>query len=301
MKSAGQLPHQPPSPDEQQRILTLSPYIREANEVFRPAWHIGSRRLFDFMLVHILKGTGRFTVAGQTFDVVSGDLIWVPPDTLHEMYGYAPGTHIQYIHFDLSYSPLRSHWSAHIPGNTTDLTPWPIRMHPPVNDPVIRRWCGKLPQGNAAFITETLRRIILEFNRNQESGLIDAGLVCQLIGYLLRNDSDVPLTVRQVGLIEHAMQEIQRESHQKMNLGKLAKQHGFSATHFRKLFREHFGQSPREAHFNAKIRTACDFLIYSDLTVSEIADRLGFSNIHNFSRAFHKATGQPPRSYRKGR
>ncbi len=300
MTLPGQQPHHPPTAIEQDRLLKLHPYIREANEVFRPTWHIGPRRLFDFLLVHILKGTGRFTVAGNPLDVAQGDVIWIPPNTLHEMYGYAPGTHIQYIHFDLLYNPLRSHWSAHVPGNTTDLTPWPDQMHPPVNDPVIDKWCGKLPAGNPVLVTETLRRIILEFNRNQTSGLIAAGLICQLIGHLLRTHSGSPLTAQQTGIVESAMQQIQRESYQKMKLETLAQQHGLSAPHFRKLFRAHFGQSPREAHFNAKIRTACDFLTHSDLTVSEIADRLGFTNIHNFSRAFRKAMEQSPSTYRNG-
>ncbi len=300
MTLPGQQPHHPPPSIEKDRLLKLHPYIREANEVFRPTWHIAPRRLFDFLLVHILKGTGRFTVAGNSFDIAEGDVIWIPPDTLHEMYGHSPGTHIQYIHFDLFYDPLRSHWSAHIPGGTTDLTSWPDQMHPPVNDPVMDTWCGKLSAGNPVLITETLRRIILEFNRNQTSGPIATGLLFQLIGHLLRTHSDSPLTARQTDIVEKAMRQIQRESYQKMKLEKLAQQHGLSAPHFRKLFRAHFGQSPRETHFNAKIRTASDFLTYSDLTVSEIADRLGFTNVHNFSRAFSKATGQSPSTYRNG-
>ena len=77
--------------------------------------------------------------------------------------------------------------------------------------------------------------------------------------------------------------------------------HGLSPTHFRRLFREHYRQSPRDAHLAAKMRRACDDLVYSDLTITEIADRLGFTNVHNFSRAFRKAIGQPPSSYRAGR
>jgi AraC family transcriptional regulator of arabinose operon len=52
---------------------------------------------------------------------------------------------------------------------------------------------------------------------------------------------------------------------------------------------------------NAKIRAACDYLIYSESNISEIADRLGFTNVHNFSRAFRKATGQSPSAYRSGK
>lgn len=73
-----------------------------------------------------------------------------------------------------------------------------------------------------------------------------------------------------------------------------------SPTHFRRLFLKHNRQSPREAHPAAKMRRACDNLVYSDLTITEIADQFEFINVHNFSRAFRKAVGQPPTAYHAG-
>jgi len=297
----GNLPHNPPLPIEQNRLLTITPYVREAQEVMRPTWHINPRKLFDFLLVHLIDGKGEFSVAGNRFPVESGDLIWIPPNTLHEMRGDAPGTLLQYLHFDLLYDPARSHWSASIPGNTTDLSAWPERMHPSVTDPIIKTWCGKISANNPALVTETLRRIILEYNRTQTCSLLISGLVCQLIETLQNNRrADSPLSAPHARTIENAMGYIQAHSHEKLNIDTLAKQHRLSTTHFRKLFREHYRQSPRTAHLNAKMHTACDYLIYSDLTISEIADRLGFTNIHNFSRAFHKLIGCSPSAYRTG-
>ena len=233
-------------------------------------------------------------------DIAPGDLIWIPPNTLHEMYGDGPASRLQYIHFDLLYDPSRSHWEASVPGGTTDLSLWPERMHPPIHDPVIKTWCGKLPRGTPSFVTDILRRIILEFDRKQSSGLGIAGLVVQLIDHLLKTQPDSQLTAKQARTVENCMYQIKRNSHQKLNSEAIARQHGLSATHFRKLFREHFSQNPREAHCEAKMRTACDYLTYSEFTISEIASRLDFTNVHNFSRAFRKAIGHSPRAYRKG-
>lgn len=298
LKLPGETPHPTPDFMEQQRLRMLHPYVREANETFRETWHLKERRLFDFLLVHILQGTGRFTVAGQTFNIAAGDLIWIPPDTLHEMRGDAPGTKLQYLHFDLIYDPDRSHWSAHIPAGATDLSRWKDRIHPPLADPVLQSWCGKLNVVNQTLVTELLRKTVFEYNRAQKSTLTIAGLVTQLIGNLLDAQEKSSLSSRQVRAIENAMQQIQMN--EMLNLETLARQHGFSSTHFRKLFREHFGQSPREARQAAKMKAACDALVYSDLSVSEIADRLGFTNIHNFSRAFRKAIGCAPTAYRNG-
>ncbi|QHI68783.1 helix-turn-helix domain-containing protein [Tichowtungia aerotolerans] len=297
-KIPGELPHTPPDLKGQQRFGALCPYVREANEVFRETWHLKERKLFDFLLVHILRGTGRFTVADETFNINTGDLIWIPPNTLHEMRGDAPGTKLQYIHFDLIYDPKRSHWSASIPAGTVDLSRWKDRIHPPLDDSILRNWCGKLDAGNQTRVTELLRKIVFEYNRTQTSRLTIAGLVLQLTGHLMEAQQASSLSNRQIRAVENAMQQIQMN--ETLNLEILSRQYGLSSTHFRKLFREHFGHSPREARQAAKMKAACDALVYSELSVSEIADRLGFTNIHNFSRAFRKAIGRAPTAYRNG-
>jgi len=298
----GELPHTAPAAASRERLLSLRPYVREAQEGFRPTWQIKPRQLFDYLLINVLEGTGTFTIGGTRYAATAGDLFWIPPNTLHTMRGDAPGTRLQYIHFDLIYNPERSHWSAHIPGGTTDLSFWPETMHPPVKDPIIGNWCGKLEGYNSAQVTELLHRLILEYNRAQISTLAIAGGVLQLIGLLLGSQhNDSPLAAHHVKAIENAMRQIQLHSDARLNIETLARQHGLSPTHFRRLFREHYRQSPRDAHLAAKMRRACDDLIYSHLSITEIADRLGFTNVHNFSRAFRKAIGQPPSSYRSGR
>ncbi len=52
-------------------------------------------------------------------------------------------------------------------------------------------------------------------------------------------------------------------------------------------------------HRRARIRRACELLAYSNLNVSEIAQQLGFSTVHNLSRAFRALNGVPPTTYRK--
>jgi len=297
----GKLPHRPPSTASQSRMLAFTPYVREARETMRPTWHIQPRKIFDYLLVHWIDGVGEVSIGDQSFTARNDDLYWIPPNTLHAMRGDAPGTLLRYIHFDLYYDPARSHWSADIPGGTTDLSAWPERMHPPGDDPIIEKWCGKIKANNPVLISKLLQRIILEYKQTETSSLLISGLVNQLLGHLLESQGPrTPLNPRHIRIIENAMQHIQLRSHEKLNIETLARQYGLSPTHFRKLFKDHFRQSPRTAHLNAKMRTACDCLIYSDLTISEIADRLGFTNVHNFSRAFHNAIDCAPTTYRAG-
>jgi AraC-like DNA-binding protein len=42
-------------------------------------------------------------------------------------------------------------------------------------------------------------------------------------------------------------------------------------------------------------------LVYSNRSISETAYALGFSTVHNFSRAFSQVTGMSPGAYRRGK
>lgn len=70
-------------------------------------------------------------------------------------------------------------------------------------------------------------------------------------------------------------------------------------SHLCKLFEEHVGDSPIDYFAKLKIKEAKRLLRMEDSTVSRISDYLGYSSIHNFSRAFKRATGISPREYKK--
>lgn len=66
-----------------------------------------------------------------------------------------------------------------------------------------------------------------------------------------------------------------------------------------KLFNEYMGVGPIEYYAGLKIAEAKKLLLRDELSVSNISDMLGYSSIHNFSRAFKKNTGFSPAAYRK--
>ena len=66
-----------------------------------------------------------------------------------------------------------------------------------------------------------------------------------------------------------------------------------------KLFSEHVGEGPIEYYNKLKITEAKHLLLDGESSVSRISDMLGYSSIHNFSRAFKKATGVSPTDYKK--
>lgn len=68
-----------------------------------------------------------------------------------------------------------------------------------------------------------------------------------------------------------------------------------------KLFRREYGVTPYEYHLNQKMRVARRLLRDTDLSVGEIAARVGFSDAQYFSGSFKSRCGLCPRDYRKSR
>jgi YesN/AraC family two-component response regulator len=52
-------------------------------------------------------------------------------------------------------------------------------------------------------------------------------------------------------------------------------------------------------YFNQlKIQKACQYLLYTELRIQEIADKLGIADPFYFSRMFSKLMGMSPQQYR---
>lgn len=64
------------------------------------------------------------------------------------------------------------------------------------------------------------------------------------------------------------------------------------------LFKAHLGEGPIEYYQKLKINKSKKLLL-EGMSVSKISDMLGYSSIHNFSRAFKKTVGVSPMEYKK--
>lgn len=79
----------------------------------------------------------------------------------------------------------------------------------------------------------------------------------------------------------------------------LASDHRLSPSGFRRAFRAATGLSPREWAIHARLERARELLARPDLAVGEIADRLGYRDVHFFSRQFARHTGLAPLAWRR--
>lgn len=70
-----------------------------------------------------------------------------------------------------------------------------------------------------------------------------------------------------------------------------------SATNLKTIFKAVTGQGVMEYYRNLKIEQAKSMLREGAGNITQIADKLGYSSVHYFSRHFKQATGMTPREY----
>jgi AraC-like DNA-binding protein len=274
----------------------LSPYVRGALEHWRGPWHIPRRVVLDYLLVYVVSGTGPFSVGDDSFDVGPGDLIWIPPGVLHEMRGVSPTMFVAYLHFDLIHDAERSprvRSGARYPHG-----PHPD-MHPTWTRQPIAGWSGLLPVVNGPAIYALMRQAIAE-HRGARRPLRVSGLMLEIFAEIA---TGLSAPAANAGLhwpaMRRAAERIVAEPEAPLNLQALAAGARLSGSHFRKLFRETHGESPRDMQTRARMQKAGELVLHSNWSITEIAHQLGFSTVHNFSRAFTREIGVSPQGYRR--
>jgi AraC-like DNA-binding protein len=92
---------------------------------------------------------------------------------------------------------------------------------------------------------------------------------------------------------------IDAHSHQAIDLEHAADEAGLSPFHFLRLFSNVLGVSPHQYLVRSRLRHAARLLADDERAVTDIAYDVGFGDLSNFVRTFHRAAGVPPLRFRQ--
>ena len=97
--------------------------------------------------------------------------------------------------------------------------------------------------------------------------------------------------------IENALKYIQYNYSHSIDITSIADSIGISRSHLYRAFIKHLGISPNDYITRFRINRACSLLRNSDLTISNIANSVGYDDPLYFSRVFKKVKGVSPSMY----
>jgi len=92
---------------------------------------------------------------------------------------------------------------------------------------------------------------------------------------------------------------IDANSHKAINLEDAAAEAGISPFHFLRLFSRALGVTPHQYLVRSRLRHAARRLTEDDSAITDIAYDVGFADLSNFVRTFHRAAGVSPLKFRQ--
>jgi len=136
---------------------------------------------------------------------------------------------------------------------------------------------------------------------NSDVGLDEAGLV--FAGRFLdtataRKRKSKPVRARDCRRAVEAALWIDAHSHELVDLERAAREASLSPFHFLRIFTKVLGVSPHQYLIRSRLRRAARQLAESPQSITDIAIEVGFGDLSNFVRTFHRAAGISPRGFR---
>ena len=92
---------------------------------------------------------------------------------------------------------------------------------------------------------------------------------------------------------------IDAHSHEAIDLERAAREAGLSSFHFLRLFTKVLGVTPHQYLVRSRLRRAARLLADGDRPITDVAFDVGFGDLSNFVRTFHRAAGVSPRRFRQ--
>jgi len=166
-----------------------------------------------------------------------------------------------------------------------DSEAWDIGATPPLAELIV---LGELAQASADGRSD----ISLE-----EVGQLLALRLVEVVSGKMRKPAKV--TARDRRRAVEAALWLDANSHREIELDDAARQAGISPFHFLRLFSSALGVTPHQYVLRSRLRRAARQLADDDKPVTDVAYEVGFNDLSNFVRTFHRAAGVSPLKFRQ--
>jgi AraC-like DNA-binding protein len=283
----------------------ISPYIRVAmddNNV-SGTWSIPERVLFDYELLYIMEGEVLVTIEDDIYEGKSGDIFLFRPNQRHSLKKTSENLRQPHIHFDFFYdenSPKVKVSFKTAEKITEEEKSW---FRSDILDQMPLHLSSHLRLKNPILIEHMLLELINEFESKMPFYEINVkGLFIQLWIQILRENywNLNPHLITNFQALMRIKHYLMNTVDRKVTLSEISKMSGISKHYLVRLFKTAFGMSPMQYHQFVRIQTARHMIQFSDDSLTLIAEKVGYPNIHAFSRAFKNSDGIHPSFYKRG-
>ena len=249
-------------------LFFIPQIIYFVNRTCTPNWVIERRQIDFHDFTFVLEGEGEYIVDDVVYPVTKGDLVYIPPgswreaktSTEHPLTLYAFNMFL----FDKDFKPAT--------------LPLPIKSQLEY-DPKVDHLLERIRQYNVLREATSSMQVTAQLMEVFSQVLVNLGVV-QCTG----SDPRVQKAAAYV------MENISRH----ISAAEIGNAVGIHPGYLNKLTVKHTGKTVSRFITNIRVNMAEDALVYEGISVSEAANRFGFSDIYHFSKVFKKNKGYPP-------
>ena len=246
-------------------------------------------------LVYVDKGQVREVAEDVTYEMLQGQMIFHKPNEFHNL--MANGTvapNVVIVSF-VSHSPAMAFFENKVMYATQQQRKLLSRIinearqafSCPLGDPMVPQLtCDEeAPFGSQQMVGLVLEQLLIDIVRSAEP-TVERPRVASSV----KQRADNEMTERVIRYMEEHLCE-------NLSFTTICLFSAQSATNLKTVFKSVTGMGVMEYYRHLKIERAKQMLREGSGNITQIADRLGYTSVHYFSRHFKQATGMTPREY----
>ncbi len=256
-------------------------------------WHSG-RVLDCHLLIYVTEQSLSMQIGGNVYHANSGDLLFVPKGHPYQPVGDSACTYYV-IHFDLEEAERESRQPPAVSALEKTCHGFAYFFNSE-NENTVKLDILTTPSNQQIVKDILLRASKLDLLQNAEQKmLLDLYFRELLVSleHMRRDGIQLSHTVKRV------LKYIHDNIDAPLSLSDISQALYLSESYIARLFKKQLGESVVTYITKQKVRLATALLINSDMQVSEIAERIGFSSAYYFTTIFTKYTGMSPSAYRQ--
>ncbi len=224
----------------------------------------------------ILEGQGKITVNGKEFYPKKNDMVLLPKGARVSLYSEN----------ETCYNKYWCDFMARLDGQSLfGIIDFPYLIH--------------LEDIN--YVKSLFDRLDeLRLKTDIASALMIKSTITELLSIFLQNSAEnTNDKFKENKFVDNVASFIQKNVDKKLSVGEIAKTTKYNEKYFIELFKSHFGMTPARYVKTVRLEKAKRELLYTDRTISYIANQIGYSTVQKFSRDFKEYTGFTPTAFKR--
>lgn len=288
-------------------LEALAPFVRRAGIQGGAQWQNRTRRIYDHQWMFCTSGRAYYQAEGVTHELTAGTLLLIEPDIPHAFW-MEEGNHatIKWIHFDLEYRKDVYDIDQLVCNDRSGYFDDSLPMKRLIRQSYRFEGRFELPTimqiEDTTTVDNAFSEILSCYKQHKLTWQLAAKanfmLIFKSVIEQMLDDKSLSTQPDKSDLIKEICNYINSNYHNKLTRQNLANYFGYNEDYIGKVFKKEMNQTISVYINKLRIDKARGLLAHTDLSVQNISELVGFSDVFYFSKKMKALTGNTPTDWR---